>query len=393
MTGRPLKIAYLCDFSPKDRNLYSGGNARIYDALCKHAGEVHILSNRWGAAEPLRRLVHMMPEAINLRARWRLHLALGRIIAREVTRELARDRYDVLFGAYSFQSLFRLQPPYPMVTAFTADATPTTYKRSEIGQSYGSLVSASRLLDPLVLKAERSIFRSQDLLLWPAAWQKESADALYGLTDAQSQVVPWGANVDDPGPGTSYPEIGPGQEIRLLFIGRDWVAKGGPLVVDVLKTLLDRGRRASLSVVGCTPPAEYLRPEVTVYPSLDKARPDQLATFQRLFRGAHFLLMASFESWGFAYCEASAYGLPSLCLKTGGVPVFDGVNGHAFAVGTPAGGFADVVESYVADPPRYRELRHSARALYERELNWDSWGQATAELLRRKLAEKGLGPR
>lgn len=384
--SKRLKIAYLCDISPLDRNLYSGGNARIYDALCKHAGDVTILGNDWGLAEPVRRILHKLPEALNLRARWRLHLALGRIIAYGVQRKLAQDQYDVLFCAYSFQSLSRVSPPYPMVTAFTADATPTGYKRSEVGQSFGNYLSISRLLDPAILKSERRIFSAVDFLFWPAEWQKETADALYDLSDAQSRIVPWGANVEDPGMPNERPlPLSRTSPTTLLFVGRDWFAKGGPLVVSIIKALRDKGVDARLNVVGCTPPIkaqEWLR----VYPSLDKAVPDQLAQFTTLFRQAHFLTMASFESWGFAFCEASAYGLPSLCLKTGGVPVRDHVNGHALAPGANAKDFADIILGYLDDCDAYEALRQSSRAEYEQHLNWDAWGQRVSQLLTEKVA-------
>ena len=130
---RSLKIAYLCDISPLDENLYSGGNTRIYKALRKHAGEVTILPTTWFVAEPLRRAIMASPEAINLRLRWRAHLAAGRLIAMGVHRALKQQKYDVLFGAYSFQSMYRVRPPYPMVTAFTADATPTTAPITSVG--------------------------------------------------------------------------------------------------------------------------------------------------------------------------------------------------------------------------------------------------------------------
>ena len=388
MTPRALKIAYLCDFSPLDPNLYSGGNAHIYQALQRHAGEVTILPVHWGLAEPLRRLMHSLPDAVNLRARWRLHLALGRVIAAKFHKELRRQRYDVLFTAYSFQSLAGIRPPYPMVMAFTSDATPTGYKRSEIGQSFGSFFRPMRLIDPLVLRAERRIFSAQDLLLWPGQWQKQTSDALYGLKDSQSVVVPWGGNVADPGAAEMLP-VARGGPVRLLFVGRDWKAKGGPLVLEAVEELRRAGVDARLSVVGCTPPVQR-RDWVEVHPALDKAVPEQLATFQGLFRRAHFMFMASFESWGFAFCEASAYGLPSLALRVGGVPVRDGVNGHALAPGAGAGDFAAIVEGYLEDPAAYLQLRRSTRAEYEAHLNWDAWGRRVAGLMRAKLVEKGL---
>ncbi|PCJ49773.1 MAG: glycosyl transferase [Gammaproteobacteria bacterium] len=386
--GRPLKIAYMCDISPEHVNPYSGGNTRIYNALCKHAGEVTILSNSWHLAEPIHRLIYRMPDAVSLRLRYRAHLALAAVIARGVHRELLRDKYDVLFGAYSFHSLYRVTPPYPMVTAYTSDATPTSYKRSEVGQYFGSYLRASRLLDPLILRAETSVFSSRDLLFWPGEWQKNAIDPLHGLTDEQSRIVPWGANIDDPGVVDEPPSLSNDTPVRLHFIGRDWKAKGGPFITGVLRTLLTRGIKAELSVVGCTPPDEDLLPEVKVYASLDKSIPEELALFERLLREAHFLTMASFESWGFAYCEASAYGLPSLCLRLGGIPVFDGVNGHALPGNAKPEDFADTIAKYLNDPSRYAALRRSTRRIWENELNWDAWGKSVAAQLREAVANK-----
>ena len=146
--SKRLKIAYLCDFDPRDPTLYSGGNARMLAALETHAGDVTVLPQDWGLAEPLRRAVLAAPEAVSIRARWRLHLLLSRLVAGRVARALARDRFDGLFGAYAFHALHRLRPTYPLVTAYSSDSTPTTYKQSEIGQSFGSWFAPSRVLDP-----------------------------------------------------------------------------------------------------------------------------------------------------------------------------------------------------------------------------------------------------
>ncbi len=385
MSEQKLRIAYLCDISPLDRNLYSGGNARIFESLQKHAGDVTILSNSWHLAEPLRRAIMASPEAINLRLRWRAHLALGRVIASGVRRELKRGQYDVLFGAYSFQSMFRMKTPYPMVTAFTADATPTTYKQSDIGQSFGSYLSASRVLDPLFLRAETQTFRNIDLMLWPSDWLKTAADRLYDLSDQNSVVVPWGANVADPGIGPQQPKLSPNEPVRLLFVGRDWFAKGGPLVFETLKALKDRGVPVELTVIGCHPPEFHRDPAMIIHGPLHKDQPEDLAKFQSAMRNAHFVMQPSFESYGFAFCEASAFGLPSVCLRVGGVPVRDGINGHALPLGSTADDFADIVQDYIADPARYEALRKSARNEYEERLNWDAWGQKAAALLRDRV--------
>lgn len=378
---RRRKIAYLCDQSPFDPLSYSGGNARIRAALETHVGDVTVLDPGWGRLDWLRRAVDAMPEPITLRLRWRLHLLLARVIARPVQKQLVKGRYDVVFGTYSFHSMAGLRIPPGMFTVYTSDATPTTYKRSEIGESFGSYLALSRLFDPMVLRAERRTFSGIDLLLWPTEWLKSGADALYDLGEAQSLVVPWGANVPDPIAPDLPPALSASAPLRFVLVGRDWFAKGGPLVFDTIRSLRDRGVDARLDVIGAEPPDFHRAEFVTAHGLLDKSDPAQFAQFETLLRRAHFLFQPSFESYGFAFCEAAAYGLPSLCLRVGGVPVRDGVSGFALPPESGAEAFADTVSGLVAAPERYRALRLSARREYEDRLNWDAWGRRVDALL------------
>ncbi|MEP5153194.1 glycosyltransferase family 4 protein, partial [Planktotalea sp.] len=385
MLDRPLKIAYLCDITPLDPNLYSGGNARMYQALQEHAGEVTILSNSWHLAEPLRRLMHALPEALNLRMRWRLHLLLGRIIARGVRRELKRGDYDVLFCAYSIQSLAGLGAVDDLVIGFTTDATPTTYKRSVVGQSFGSFLSASRYLDPWIARQEQRVLSSTELLLLPTEWLRDGIAETFEGLEGRMHIIPWGANID----AIEKPKVSNAlrvdRPIELIFVGRDWHAKGGPLALGVLNTLLERGRNARLTILGCKPEGMTSNETLNIVGPLDKSDPAELAKFAQCFQNAHFLINPSFESYGFAYCEAAAYGLPALSLRVGGVPVREGINGHALPVTSEATDFSDVIDIYVEDPKKHEALRISSRKEYEERLNWDAWGKAVANQLRRAV--------
>jgi glycosyltransferase involved in cell wall biosynthesis len=384
-----IRIAYLCDHSPLDTLPYSGGNSRIYNALKDEFPNIDIISQSWGLAEPVHRLIYRLSDALNLRTRWRAHLILSGLIRRVVEKQLAKGQYDVLFCAYSFQSLFRVRPPYPMTVVYTADATPTTYKQSVIGRSFGSYMKLSRRFDPLILKAETQTFTSTDLLLWPSRWLKNRADSTYGLDPTKSHVVSWGANVPAPDMDFPTPTLNPDAPVHLLFVGRDWYAKGGPLTAQTVATLRKQGVDARLTVVGCIPPDIGLPDQaLTVHPSLNKAIPEELELFQRQFQKAHFIMMPSFESYGFAFCEASAFGLPSLCFNAGGVPVFDGENGHALDLNATPDDYATLIRSYLDTPDRYAALRSTTRQVYEQKLNWSAWAKATADLIMEDIANR-----
>lgn len=381
-----MKIAYLCDLDPLENWTYSGGNARIYKALQDQGVDLDILNASWYKAEIIRKLIHKMPDAFNLRARWRMHLFLSKIIAQGVRKELSKKNYDAIFCPYSFQSLANLDLPASLLQVFTADATPTTYKQSEISKNFGSYLSVSRHLDPLICRMEKRIFRAADLNLWPSEWQKKQADRLYDLTDTQSHVVPWGANIPDPENHSSLSPPPTNNSVKLLLVGRDWSAKGGPLVFETLEELRRRGVNAHLTVVGCTPPECQNCDAVTIFPSLDKSDPTEFAQLETLFRSAHFLFMPSFESYGFAFCEASAYGLPSLCLRIGGVPIQQNINGNALEPGANSNDFAAIIQNYIAAPDNYSNLRQSTRAYYKSTLNWEAWGARSTDLISEKLS-------
>ncbi|MEM6499679.1 MAG: hypothetical protein AAF709_23535 [Pseudomonadota bacterium] len=244
-----IKIAYLCDRSPDETWSYSGGNSRILRELRSHVGDVTVLKTGWHDADLVRRFIDKLPQEISARARWRMQLFLSKTISRGVTRELSADKFDVLFCPYSFHSLANLDLPYPMLSVHTSDATPTTYKRSEIGQSFGSYLSLSRLFDPTILRFEKKVFQTTDLLLWPSHWLKESADKLYNLDDQSSIVVPWGANIEAPLRRNLKIDDPIDGRLELLLVGRDWFAKGGPLAFEVLQLLLAQG--ISASIMGC----------------------------------------------------------------------------------------------------------------------------------------------
>jgi glycosyltransferase involved in cell wall biosynthesis len=100
---------------------------------------------------------------------------------------------------------------------------------------------------------------------------------------------------------------------RLIFVGRDWIAKGGPKVLRVFRSLRTRFADLTLVVVGpSTLPVELSgEAGVEFYGFLDKSDTAQLQTFQDLLRTATvFVLPTEYDSFGIAALEAMAFALP-----------------------------------------------------------------------------------
>ena len=71
-----------------------------------------------------------------------------------------------------------------------------------------------------------------------------------------------------------------------MLIGRDWHAKGGPLVLETVELLRARGVDAVLDVIGVTPPEAAGAEYITAHGVLDKSRPEDMARFAAVMRRA-----------------------------------------------------------------------------------------------------------
>ena len=96
------------------------------------------------------------------------------------------------------------------------------------------------------------------------------------------------------------------------------------------------------------------------------------------------------EAFGLVYCEACAFGLPSIARDTGGVSaiVQNGSNGLLFGADAAVEDYVAGIREIWADQPRYLAMTRAARAAFENRLRWNVWGarvEAEIRALGRKI--------
>jgi glycosyltransferase involved in cell wall biosynthesis len=235
---------------------------------------------------------------------------------------------------------------------------------------------------------EQAAIVRADLLLYPTEWVAQSAIEDYGANPNKIHVISWGANIETPPPAPRTEPRPSDGLCRLLFVGVDWNRKGADIAVETLRQLQARGVSAKLTICGCTPPSKTDVPGLTVIPFLDKGDPKQLEHFQTLLRTSDFFLLPTrAECYGIAFCEASAYGLPSIGTATGGVPgvVTDGENGYLLPYSARGSDYAALIAEIYRDEKRHQELRRTSRECFETKLNWEVWGQRAADRIKELL--------
>lgn len=230
---------------------------------------------------------------------------------------------------------------------------------------------------------ERAVIQNSRVLLYPSDWAAQSAVRDYGADPKRLFTVPFGANLATlPDPKARPCDMD--ETCRLLFIGVDWNRKGGSLAVDTLRKIQQAGVKAELHVVGCVPPSDVHGPGIHVHGRLRKSIASERQLLERLFQTAAFLIVPSRqEAYGIVFCEASAYGIPSLATRTGGITtsVQDGENGFLFDPDATADPYAATIIDVWSDKERYYALRERTWQRSSSLLNWNAWGSSVADIL------------
>jgi glycosyltransferase involved in cell wall biosynthesis len=225
--------------------------------------------------------------------------------------------------------------------------------------------------------------------IFSSDWAARSALELYGVSEDKVKVVPFGANIQCDHSVQDIREMLRARSrdtVKLLFLGKHWHRKGGDIVFKVAKALHAAGQRVELNFVGCQPPEGTEVPSYIHCPGfISKRTPEGVARITQLLRESHFLFVPSrAEAYGIVFCEASAFGLPSLTSYVGGIGtvVKNHVNGMTFALDAPASVYCDYIMGLMQDYARYEELALSAFNEYVTRLNWRVAVRKVADIIR-----------
>ena len=228
----------------------------------------------------------------------------------------------------------------------------------------------------------RAIWRARAVVV-SSTWAMRSIVEDYGYDSHRVSLASYGANLDEiPTREEVFRRLNRGSgECRILFLGVDWLRKGGETAYRAWEELKRLGADVRLTVVGCDPPG--LDPSVDIYPSLDKNDPAQERVLRSILLDSHFLLVPTrADCTPIAFSEAAAFGVPVYTCDVGGVAsvVLDGVSGRVLPLAATPSEFAKWILCDWNDPQRYETMVRRARLEYEQRLNWSVWAAKIRDL-------------
>jgi glycosyltransferase involved in cell wall biosynthesis len=244
-----------------------------------------------------------------------------------------------------------------------------------------------------IITNERAALNRCKLLIYSSEWGAQSAINHYNCDPTKIKVVPFGANlecnrtIDDI---KKIVEERSREKCKLLFVGVDWLRKGGDIAFQVAKELNKAGISTELTVVGCRPIIEEPLPDfVRPLGYISNATQEGRNYLSKLFSESHFFIMPSrAESFGYVFCEASSFGVPSLATSVGGIPtaVRHDVNGRTFSKDATTNEYCEYIANLFLNYSFYKDLALSAFHEYESRLNWKVAGREVKKLITEILA-------
>lgn len=373
---------------PNDRRSWSGTLFSMARSLERNCGNVFcvgpLLPAELTVGNVIRRGIHLLTKKEYLHTHTNL---LSRKLGKMAERRLAGGHCDVIVAVVAAGIVPHLNTNLPIVYISDTTLRLMAGYNPEFSNTFAFQIrTADRL--------ERVSISKCSQFVYPSEWAADSAVRDYGAGREVTHVVPFGANLDVvPSREQALRNRGCG-ECRLLFVGVNWEQKGGDVAFETLVELERMGLRTTLTVVGCKPPARFRHPRMRVFEFLNKNIPEEGRQLQDLYQDASFLILPTHaDCFGIVFCEASAYGLPSLAPNTGGVPgaIRDGVNGFLLPRDARGKEYAIKIQQVLSDASAYQALRASSRDEYQERLNWDAWGVRMKEIIGAAIAGSRAG--
>lgn len=302
----------------------------------------------------------------------RSYMLRGNLRARDQIARAHRLRpLDVLFVHTPMIGILAMDYIGKIPTMLSLDATPLNY--DELAAWYGHRTHSAPVERAKLLLHRAVMQRARKITTW-SQWTKNSVVADYGVPAEAVTVIHPGTTLSNfPDPNVRR-DRRPGP-MRILFVGGDFVRKGGDLLLDVFRSHLIDSCELHLVTQAEVPSA----PRVSVYRGLAPHSPELL----RLYAEADvFAFPTRADCFGVVLAEAMASSLPIVTTRVAAIPeaVRDGESG--FVVEADDGeALRDRLEQLSRSPELRQRMGRCSRQVGEERFDMEKNANRIAELL------------
>jgi starch synthase len=227
-------------------------------------------------------------------------------------------------------------------------------------------------LRPSIWLEHRAFQAAAHIVAW-SEWAARSVVDDHGIDSRKVTVVPPGVRMWMLDPI----EVVPRSQPRVLFIGNDFVRKGGRDLLDVFSEYFSE--RTELHLV-TNDPLHIDAPNVHVHRGISAYSHE----WQQLLASADIFVLPSYgEAFGLVLQEAATFGAAIIGSRAGGIPqtVVEGENGFLIDPGDKIA-LHDRLERLIADDALRLRMRQNSRARALEGYNAETNAHHLAEVFR-----------
>jgi glycosyltransferase involved in cell wall biosynthesis len=229
------------------------------------------------------------------------------------------------------------------------------------------------------LQYERDIYNNADVNFTMSSNISDSLLKDYDISPEKVYLVGAGSNIKlDP---IMLEERNYGAK-RIIFVGRDWKRKGGPILVSAFEKILDVHPDAQLVIIGCNPDINLKNVTVTGDISLN-----EVAKYYS--QSSIFCLPTRIEPFGIVFLEAMMYSLPVVATNVGAIPDFIGEENGILVEPNNVEQIYESLLKLLNDISLCRSMGKQGFKKYQEKYTWEKVGLKMAASIKTELFKNG----
>jgi glycosyltransferase involved in cell wall biosynthesis len=365
MTNNQKKIIAVASGDPFDPKTFSGYSTHLFQAIQKKGCFVSSISSRQ------LRLWDVFSGCVDLsrsKAFKRLRLSTQWLWREETVNKMSKRVYKAAnvfsedvpilqIGTHILPPKGELRPIYCV--------TDMTIKQA-VQAGHFAVCRLNNLEVKAAVELQKKMFDAYRKIFVLCAWTKGSIVNDYQQPEEKVIIIGSGANM---------PPLEPDSEKygskAVLFVGIDWLRKGGPLLLEAFKLVREQVSDATFHIVGCSP--NIHQAGVHVHGLLNRKDPCQLDKLYALYRRANcFSILPDFDPFPNVLLEAQITKTPVVSLSTGSREdaVKNGITG-LLVKKTSAEQVADALIQILENPDYAKIMGQAGYDFISKTYTWD----------------------